>query len=67
MRDLVEIADYLEALSATEGHAKHPHAAKALFDAAKLLRARNEQDDTQPVVFVCPNCSHVFGAEPDED
>jgi hypothetical protein len=67
LRDIIEIAEWLEAQSVTAAHAKNRKGAKALWDAARLLRARNEQDDTQPVVFVCPNCSHVFGAEPDED
>lgn len=66
MRDLVEIADYLDALSAGEGHAGNPHGSKALFLAAKLLRSRSDQDDTEPVIFLCPNCSHVFGVEPDQ-
>lgn len=52
-------------MSASEGHAGNHKGARALFAAAKLLRARNEQDDTQPRVFVCPNCSFLFGVEPD--
>jgi hypothetical protein len=65
LRDPIEIATWLEALSATNGHAGDHKGARALWAAAQLLRARNDADDTDPKIFVCPECSHVFGAEPE--
>lgn len=63
LRDCIEIATWLEALSATNGHAGDHKGARALWAAAQLLRARNEQDTTEPRVFVCPKCRFLFSPE----
>lgn len=57
--DPVEVADYLDALGHTEAHAGFPEKAAALHAAAKLMRARNDTEDTEPRMWICGRCGYV--------
>lgn len=66
MTDLLEMADHLEDLAAACEHANNRREAKALRMAAKVFRARNDTEPTEPSLFVCPNCEHMFPPPSDE-
>ena len=64
LRDLLEVAAWLEAMAATEKHAGNVREAQAHLNAAKLLRARNEQETTEPNAYVCGKCNKMFSGPP---
>lgn len=57
--DPVEAADYLDALGHLEAHAGNTAGAEALYAAAKLMRARNDTEDTDPQIWICGRCGYV--------